>query len=316
MDRAKVVSLLRSLTALFFTLSLIATAGAEETYKPFVSAAPAGTTVAEASAAVVEKLKAAGLEVVGQYQPYADGSATVIGVTSAAMREAAARHAFGGFGAVLRVAVTDNKGAIEVSYVNPDYVARAYHIGGLDGIAAQMRGVLGGGASFGAKGLSAAELEKYHYMMFMPAFTDTEIIAEFGSNEEAVAKVAQALADPQSDMSAVWQVKINDNQTVFGVRLHRGKWQGRMKEIMGKIDVDTPRSTASLPWEMLVTGNVLAYLPGKYRIAVMFPDLSMGTFMQISDIPDNMAESAEKLAKLALGKQAVAGETKSAIPSF
>jgi len=302
MDRSIIGGLLRGLTSVLFALSLMATASAGETYMPFVSAASVGTTVEEAAAAVVGKLEGAGFDVVGQYSPYVDGSAAVIGVTNQALKEAAGRHAFGGFGAVLRVAVTDNNGAIEVSYVNPQYMGRAYHIGELDEVAAQMRAALGGGEAFGAKGLTADDLEKYHYMMFMPSFADREVIAEFGSNEEAVVKVAQALLDPRSDMSAIWQVRINDNQTLFGVQLQRGKWDGKMKEIMSKIDVGNPKSTASLPWELLVTGNGLAYLPGKYRIALMFPDLSMGTFMQISDIPDNMAESADKLARIAQGR--------------
>ena len=67
---------------------------------------------------------------------------------------------------------------------------------------------------------------------------------------------------------------------------------------MDKIDIGTPKATPALPWEFLVTGKELVYLPGKYRIAIMFPDLTMGTFMQISEVPDNMAESAANFAKL------------------
>lgn len=282
-------------------LTLAAAPGfAAELLKPFVLAEPAGESVAAAEQAVKEKLKGAGLEVVGAFDPYGDDTARVIGVTSPALKEAAARHAFGGFGGVIRVAVTANQGAVEVSYLNPEYVGHAYHIGDLTPLTEQLKKALGAKEPFGAKGLEREALEKYHYMMFMPSFSDEEIVGHYNSHEDAVARVSRALADPRSDMKVAWKVKINDNQTLFGVSLVGGKWEGgRIPEIMKKIDTGTPRSTASLPWELLVTGSELAYLPGKYRIALMFPDLTMGTFMQISEVPDQMADSAAEVAKIA-----------------
>ncbi len=276
-----------------------ASAVAEEWYRPFVVAKTKGKTVAEAVENATAELKAGGLEVVGQYAPYDDDSAVVIGFTSPELKQAAASEEFGGFGGVLRVAVTDNAGAIEVSYVNPEYIGYAYHLGDLSAISAQVKGALGKRKSFGAKGLSEDMLERYHYMMFMPYFKDKRVIANFDDHATAVQKVAAALQHPDSDMSAVWQVQISNDQTLFGVKLHGGKWNGKIKDIMSKIDIDSPKSTAALPWELLVTGRKLVYLPGKFRIAVMFPDLPMGTFMQISNVPDDMDASAKELAELA-----------------
>ncbi|MGD2083560.1 MAG: hypothetical protein PVF91_11360 [Chromatiales bacterium] len=287
----------RFLTALIFGLGLLgAGAAAAETYKPFVLADPAGDTVQTAADNVAERLKAAGLEVLGRYQPYPDGSAVIFGVTSDSLRKAAGSDPYGGFGAVVRVAVTDNAGDIEVTYVNPVYMGYAYHIGDLSGPAEEFSSALGNRGTFGAQGLSAEELEKYHYMMFMPYFKDRRVIARFGSHDEALSKVMKALDDRQSDMSPVWTLTLDEKQTLVGVSLDRGVWaDGRIAEIMQKIDTGTPRSTASLPWELLISGDELVYLPGKYRIAVMFPDLTMGTFMQISDVPDDMAASAAEL---------------------
>lgn len=276
-----------------------ATAWAADTYRPFVAATTNGATVAEAAANATAALEAAGFEVVGQYEPYGDGKAVVIGVTNAELKKAAASNEFGGFGGVLRAAVTDNAGAIEVSYVNPVYLGYAYKLGDLSAIGAQMKEALGDGEEFGAKGLTQGKLDDYHYMMFMPYFTDKRVIARFSDHAAALHKVAVAFKHPDSDMTPVWEVKISDDQTLYGVQLHRGKWEGAIEQIMKKIDVGTPKSTAALPWELLVTGDKLVYLPGKFRIAVMFPDLPMGTFMQISNVPDDMDASAEELAKLA-----------------
>ena len=125
------------------------------------------------------------------------------------------------------------------------------------------------------------------------------MIARFASHAQALRKVEQALGEPKSDMSPVWKVKVSADQTLYGVQLHRGKWaKDRIKKIMDTLDTQTPKSTASLPWELLVTGKELVYLPGKYRIAVMFPDLTMGTFMKIAEVPEDMAESADGLADI------------------
>ncbi|MCG6867212.1 MAG: hypothetical protein LJE91_00340 [Gammaproteobacteria bacterium] len=280
---------------LLVMVSLTAMGG--EAYKPFVLGAPAGESVSSATASVIAKLKAAGLDVVGQYDPYGEGTATIIGVTSRDLKKAAAGAEYGGFGGVMRVAVTDNDGDIEVSYTNPTYIGYAYSIGELEGVAKQLRDALGGGESFGAQGLQKKKLTKYHYMMLMPYFKDREIIGKFDSHAAAVAALEKALASADSDMRQIWKVDVGNEQTVFGVQLHGGEWRGEIRNIMGKIDIATPKSTAALPWELLVAGEQVVYLPGRYRIALMFPDLSMGQFMQISEVPDRMDESAKALMK-------------------
>jgi len=272
------------------------------TYKPFVAAAPAGKTVDEAVKNVKAKLTQAKFEIVGDDSPYGDGSLRLIGVTSAELKMAASQHGTGGFGAVLRVAVTKNGGAIEVSYTNPSYLGIAYNIGDLSGVAQAMSGALGGGEPFGSRGLAQPKLAKYHYMATMPGFKDAKRVASFSSYAAAVAAIEKAMRQPDSDMRAIWQVKVGGDQTLFGVRLDGGPWRGQIKGIMDKIDISTPKSTAALPWEILVSGKDVYYLPGKYRIALMFPDLTMQQFLKISSVPDMMDRSAEELVTLAGAK--------------
>jgi hypothetical protein len=226
----------------------------------------------------------------------------VIGVTNADLKSAASQHKAGGFGAVMRVAVTNNKGAIEVSYTNPTYIGVAYKIGELTSVEKTLGSALGGREAFGSKGLSRQKLEKYYYLASMPAFKDMKKVASFDSHGAALAGIAKAMKHPDSDMRAVWQVKVNSEQTLFGVRLEGGPWRGQMKDIMSKIDISTPKSSAALPWEILVSGKDVYYLPGKYRIDVMFPDLTMQQFLKISKVPDMMDQSAEELGKLSGGK--------------
>ncbi len=285
--------------ACFATAFLCAQAQASAIYKPFVSAAPAGGSVTEAAGAVKKKLEAGGFEIVGDYSPYVDNSALILGITNPEMKKAAAAHQTGGFGAVLRVSVTNNNGVIEVSYTNPPYQGLAYRIGELKDVDAALRKALGAGEPFGAEGLSAEQLNDYHYMAFMPTFEDAKKMASFGSHAEAVAALEGAMQKPESDMKPVWKVSVSPDQTIIGVNLNGGEWKGQMKNIMAKIDLQSPKSTAALPWEFLVSGKDVYYLPGKFRIALMFPDLSMGSFMKISDIPTLMDNSAKELVKLA-----------------
>jgi len=42
------------------------------------------------------------------------------------------------------------------------------------------------------------------------------------------------------------------------LQLHRGKWgNDRIKKTMEILDTGSPKATASLPWELLVTGKEL-----------------------------------------------------------
>src|SRR5208337_5363783 len=61
------------------------------------------------------------------------------------------------------------------------------------------------------------------------------------------------------------------------------------KFIMSEIDFKDLRSTARLPYEMLVSGNKVYALYARYRIAISFPDLSMmgsNSFMKIMKSPE------------------------------
>jgi hypothetical protein len=279
-----------------FGVSPVMAAGS---YKPFVAAEAAGTKLDEAVKNVKAKLKKGNFEIVGEDSPYPDGSMRLIGVTNADLKRAASQHPTGGFGAVMRVAVTNNNGVIEVSYTSPSYLGVAYNLGDLSQVDKAMVGALGAGESFGAKGLSASKLAKYHYMATMPAFKDARKVASFDSHAAAVSAIEKAMKNSESDMRAIWEVNVNSDQTLFGVRLDGGPWRGQIKGIMDKIDIATPKSSAALPWEILVSGKDVYYLKGKYRIAVMFPDLTMQQFMKISRVPDMMDQSAEELVGLA-----------------
>jgi hypothetical protein len=68
---------------------------------------------------------------------------------------------------------------------------------------------------------------------------------------------------------------------------------------MGIIDFKELRSTAHLPYEILVSGNKVYHLYARFRIAINFPDLSMmgdNSFMNIVESPEAIKKALTKVA--------------------
>jgi hypothetical protein len=237
------------------------------------------------------KLTTAGFEVVGTYSPY-DTTQLII-VTDNDLKQNAAKSEFGGYGAVQRVAVTKVGDEIQVSYTNPVYMAHAYRMeGDLKPVGDRLAAALGNVEQFGPeKGIGPKQLRKYHYMMGMEYFDDPSVLAEYDSHEAALKAVEDALAKNDSGVSKVFRVDVPGKQeAVFGVAMRGGnkaKYQDDAY-IMSEIDFKPIRSSAHLPYEMLVSGKKVYALYARFRIAINFPDLSMmgdHSFMNIMQSP-------------------------------
>jgi len=237
--------------------------------------------------------------VVGSYSPY--DSATVIAVTNDAIKSAVARSEFGGYGAAQRVSITRVGNEMQVAYTNPTYMAHAYRMeGDMADVTAQFDRVLGSQEPFGPdEGLTPKELRKYHYTFMMEYFDDPSELAEHESYEAAVAAVEESLAKGVAGVTKVYRVDVpGKEETVFGVAMN-----GRMEDntkfmddeyIMSEIDFKPLRSTAHLPYEILVSGNEVYSLYARFRIAINFPDLSMmgkHSFMNIMKSPPQIEKA-------------------------
>lgn len=296
------VSLLRKtlLTGILFIFSM-GSALAEEILMPFVLASTSGGDVASASADVKSKLSGAGFEVVGEYSPYA--GANVIIVTNDAMKALAAKSEFGAYGAVARVSVTKNGDNVEVVYTNPVYMAAAYRMAG-DGadIRKALEGALGAQQDFGSeKELTAEDLRKYHYTVMMEYFDDPSELAEYDSQAEAVKAVEDSLAAGKGATAKVYRIDIpGKDETVFGVALKGMDADDCSGDeyIMNKIDKSSPRHTAHLPYEIVVSDGTAYALYARFRIAINWPHLPMvaapegqGTFFSIMCAPGAIEEA-------------------------
>jgi hypothetical protein len=272
--------------------------------KPFILAAKTSGDTAAVVADTKQKLTGAGFEVVGEYSPY-DGADIVI-VTNDALKANAAASEFGAYGAAQRVSVTKVGDEIQVAFTNPVYMAHAYRMkGDLADVRGQLAKALGDQGEFGPdKGRTPDELHKYHYKMFMPYFDDPFKLAVHKDYQTAVAAVEAGLASGKHGASKIYRIDIpGKEETVFGVALKAtGEKDKDIDDsfVMNEIDFKPLRSTAHLPYELIVSGQVVYTLSPKFRIAVNFPDLSMmgdNSFMNIMGTPDAVKSALEKVAE-------------------
>ena len=245
----------KTLFAGFIFLVTAGAALADDILMPFVLAYTTSDDVATVVPQVKSKLTGAGFEVVGEYSPY-DGADIII-VTNDALKKHAAESEFGAYGAMVRVSVTRNGDTTEVAYTNPVYMAAAYRMASdLSDIRAQVEGALGAEKDYGSeKNLTAKDLRNYHYTVMMEYFDDPSELAEYDSQAEAVKAVEDSLAAGKGATAKVYRIDIpGKDETVFGVAL-KGKDADDCsgdKYIMSRIDKATPRSTAHLPYEIVV----------------------------------------------------------------
>jgi len=269
--------------------------------KPFVLASKSAGTVSEKSAQVKNALTDTGFQVIGEYAPYA--GANIIIITNDELKNNAAESEFGGYGAIQRVAVTEVGKEVQVSYTNPVYMANAYRMkGDLTDISDKLAVSLGKVEAFGSKkGIPAKKVRKYHYMFGMEYFDEPSILAEYASYKEAVESVDAKLANNDNGVSRVYRVDIpGKEESLFGVGLKGNSEADKYMDdqfIMSEIDFHDVKSTAHLPYEVLVSGNKVYALYARFRIAINFPDLSMmgkHSFMNIMDTPDAIRDVLKK----------------------
>ena len=237
-----------------------------------------------------------GFEIVGEYTPFEGRH--VVAFTNDNILTDCAKTDFGAYGAALRIAFTEFENKIQVAYTNPIYWANAYRMS-LDAeqLNRQLEKCFGKGEAFGSEdGLELKKLRKYHYMVGMPYFDDPYELAKYNSYEEGIEVVESGLKAQKGGVSKVYRIDIpNKKETVFGVALTQKS--GSDKSILDKIDNSNLKHTPYLCYEIVVSENKAYALHGRFRIAVSFPDLTMGSFSKIMSAPNDIKEALEEVAK-------------------
>lgn len=269
---------------------------------PYIIITETQESIEESSARIVEALQQNSFQVLGSYHPANRSTLKVIAFTRNDLKNTVVKVADrGALAAVFKVGFVKKEGKVTISYTNPDYILRAYlrehyntHKSTCETFASDLKATFAPiGNDFIPFGgtVEADKLKKYHYKIMMPYFTDPITLAEYNSFNEGISTIEANLRAKKGNTVQVYKLIYPDKEiAVFGVGL-RSKEEGE-SHFLPKIGVE---HAAALPYEIILQDNKATMLHGKYRIALHWPDLTMGTFMKIMSTPRDIEDTLEGL---------------------
>lgn len=259
-------------------------------------------TVSEIKVKLLEELKTEGFTFLGSYSPMGKSATVVIAFT----RNDLTTITFAGatqraLASVLKIAINKkSETLVEVSLLNPEYIFYAYmgnnttkyvELKLISDDAIKVLKKMGTKFSgFGGK-LSKSELKKYHYMLGMPYFTDIVELSSFTNFETACTIIENNLASKKGNTQKIYSRKLTGSKiAIFGIALNDKKdGESFFLPIIG------PDHIAAMPYEIIVIDKKAYMLPGKYRFALHWPELSMSQFMKIVNTPGYVEDTFKKL---------------------
>ena len=276
--------------------------------KPYILGFESDKSITVLAKEVKANMATNGLNVIGEYQPASDKNRYILVYTSPDLKAAVKTiGGLSGFAATQRVSLTIESGKTKVAYTTPAYWGNAYFQENFAKVATKYANLnkkleasmkASGnfiGTPFGSeKGISAKDLQEYHYMMGMPYFEDTVELEDFDSYTAAVAKIDASVKSDTPNLKQIYKLTIPGKElTLYGFGLSGTNGESQFLPIID--GSSNPKHTAFLPYEVLVMGDEVHILHGRFRIALAFPDLTMGTFSKIMSTPGNIEEMLEQL---------------------
>ncbi len=267
---------------------------------PFYSLGSNGGSMNDAAELVKGKLESSGFDILGEYHPGNDKGLYVIVFSSKTLTSTAVRVKDRGLlGGTLKVGFVQDGAKVNISMINPDYLFNGYFgsamsnaslKSSLDAISKKAKAALktinGKMAGFGGdEGIK--DLQKYHYMMGMPYFDDPVELAEFSSFEEGVKIIRNNLNAGKGHTVKVYENILTGKKiAVFGVGLHdKDTGESNFLSIIGEDHV------AAMPYEIILMDKEATMLHGRFRFALHWPELTMGTFTKIMSTPGAVEET-------------------------
>lgn len=248
-------------------------------------------------AQVEAKLAKAGFVVAGKYMPSGLAGYGVLVVTDKGLLDVV--YKLGGasiVGAPIRIGVkTDGS----VSYMNLEYWLRAYFRKQfplaektVKATQAKLGKTLGAGKPFGGE-VERKDLADYQYMFGMEGFeSDKNVLMEHLAFEDAVKAIQDNLARGTGKTSKVYEIIMPDKKiAVFGVAMNDPKeGEGWWVKTTGADNI------AALPYEIYVVNNKAGHLFARFRIALGWPAVGMGSFMRIVEAPGIIHDTLTEVA--------------------
>ena len=271
---------------------------------PYIKIGESTESITELTEKVISVLKDNSFTVLGTYNPSNKSSLKIIAFTRTDLSNVSIKvKDRGALAAVFKVGFVKKNDKVIISYTNPDYILRAYlrdnyntYRSVFKTFSADLKTVFSAiGNEFTPFGgtVQADKLRKYHYKILMPYFSDPVVLNEFASFEEGVKTIENALNSKAGNTKLVYKLVYNNAKVaVFGVGLlNKEDGESYFLPIIGEDHV------AALPYEIILQDKVATMLHGKYRLALHWPDLTMGTFMKIMSTPGDIEDTLEALCQ-------------------
>ena len=281
------------------TLYLIA-----QNVAPYIKIGTSTESIQQNVDKVTQALQDNGFSILGSYNPENNPNLKVIAFTNNNLKNTVIKVADrGALGAVLKVGFVLKTGIVTMSYTNPDYILRAYlgdsyekYKPAFQKISSDLKTTFTTiGNEFTPFGGSekASNLKKYHYKIMMPYFTDPVELKEYASFEEGLKTIQNNLKAKKGSTSKVFElIYPAEKVAVFGIALESTK-DGEAT-FLPKIGED---NIAAMPYEIILQGNKATMLHGKYRLAISWPELTMGTFMKIMSTPGDIEDTLKAVCE-------------------
>ncbi len=265
---------------------------------PYIQGDKVSAGEVQAVLAQVEgKLTKAGFSVAGKYMPSGLPGYGVLVVTDKGLLDVV--HKLGGtsiVGAPIRIGV---KADGSVSYINLEYWLRAYFRKQfpqaektVKATQNKLKKALGAGKAFGGD-VDRKDLADYQYMFGMEGFeSDKNVLMEHLVFEDAVKAIQDNLARGVGKTSKVYEIIMPDKKiAVFGVAMNDPKegesWWVKTAGV---------ENIAALPYEIYVVDNKPGHLFARFRIALGWPAVGMGSFMRIVEAPGIIHDTLTEVA--------------------
>ena len=288
---------------LFLTIIGFYSATAQD-LSPYIKIGTTNKTISETSNEIKVALQREGFDILGSYSPENNQNLMVIVFSSKELQYAVLQvNDRGALAAALKIGLKSDGSTTTISSLNPTYLFNAYlrdayakHEKALEKVNQNLNTALTpfkqGNTTFGGS-LSPKELQNYHYKMMMPYFTDPVTLKKFSSYEEGVKTIEKNLAAQKGKTKLVYQLKFKDDKiAVYGVGLlDKENGEASFLPIIGEDHI------AAMPYEIILQDNVATMLHGRYRIALHWPELTMGTFMKIMSAPGNIEDALKGLCE-------------------
>ena len=271
---------------------------------PYIKIGESSETIDQISDKIITTLKDNSFTVLGSYNPSNKSTLKVITFTRSDLKNAVIKVSDrGALAAAFKVGLVQKNDKVTISYTNPDYILRAYLRDNYNTnkstfmkFSSDLKTTFSSiGNEFKPFGgtVKADKLKKYHYKVMMPYFTDPIELKEFSSFEVGLKTIENNLKAKKGNTIQVYKIIYKQQKVaVFGVGLRSTK-DGE-SYFLPKIGQD---HAAALPYEIILQGKKATMLHGKYRIALHWPELTMGTFMKIMSTPGDIEDTLEALCQ-------------------